>query len=69
MSQVSDFVAEHLQSWGILRDHRPSAGHYKKIRRTWDEALFWIKREMSVTLLFWLAVAIGVLVRFLLINS
>jgi uncharacterized membrane protein len=41
----------------------------EKIERTLNEATFWIKREMSITLLFWLAVVIAVLIGFLFINT
>jgi hypothetical protein len=35
----------------------------KKIQRAWDEITFWVKRETSLTLLFWLLVLAGVLLK------
>ena len=37
----------------------------EKLKRGWDELVFWVKREMSVTMLFWLALAVFLLLKIL----
>jgi len=37
----------------------------EEIERVWHEILFWLKREMSLTLIFWLTVFMAAFIRWL----
>jgi hypothetical protein len=38
----------------------------EKLKRGWDELVFWVKREVSMTMLFWQALAVFLLLKVLM---